>query len=182
MTSVCFLTSDGSSCAVGYSSGRITLWNTRNGCHGTEFTRHKDAINVLKVNDDMTLLCSGSNDKTAKLFKAETLEVLFSFSLESIVSAIAFDGKLVFIGIRGSNIKAFHVETYKEMHRLAKHEGRVQSIVALHVVPPGVNFELYNSGSFHVVKCARTLTMMLAEMKVLAERRQAYLGLFRRIF
>ena len=56
------LNSSGSTLAVGYSDGHITLWNTETGEEISTYTGHKKSVSCLTFDGEDALLASGSRD------------------------------------------------------------------------------------------------------------------------
>jgi translation initiation factor 3 subunit I len=68
--------------------GTIRLWDVETGKQLAESAEHKKQVNDLTLSADGTHFVTGSSDKTAKLFDAQTLECMRTFQPERPVNAV----------------------------------------------------------------------------------------------
>jgi serine/threonine protein kinase len=83
--------------AVGGASGTLLLWDAKSGQAGTSFKGHTDTVNGVAFNPDGTLLASGSDDKTVRVWNTATGQELYRQTTMSSVSNVVFspDGTLL---------------------------------------------------------------------------------------
>ncbi|KAI3500533.1 hypothetical protein L1887_36355 [Cichorium endivia] len=113
-------------------SNYTEIWRNRSGV----WIKHFDAISSLSLNEDKTLLYSGSWDKTMKVWRVSDFECLESISAhEDVINAVVagFDG-LVFSGSADGTLKVWRKESHLKRpkhyfsHTLLKQEFAVTSL------------------------------------------------------
>eukprot|EP00817_Percolomonadidae_sp_ATCC50343_P006214 CAMPEP_0117430304 /NCGR_PEP_ID=MMETSP0758-20121206/9828_1 /TAXON_ID=63605 /ORGANISM="Percolomonas cosmopolitus, Strain AE-1 (ATCC 50343)" /LENGTH=158 /DNA_ID=CAMNT_0005218159 /DNA_START=414 /DNA_END=887 /DNA_ORIENTATION=+ len=75
---------------VGYSDGKISLFDYESGKVLKTITGHDLSIKKMQVNSRNDMFITASEDKTAGLFNMRTLEKLKTFKISEIVNTAAF--------------------------------------------------------------------------------------------
>jgi WD40 repeat protein len=76
--------------AIGGANGTLMLWDAKNGVAGTTFKGHTGTVNSVAFNSDGTLLASGSDDKTVRVWNTTTGQELYERTATSSVTNVAF--------------------------------------------------------------------------------------------
>ena len=115
--------------AVGLESN-VVLLDAIKGSRTSVLCGHRDTIRSLAFSKDGTLLVSRSNDKTVKLWDAQTGGVIKTFGDDtSVVStSISPDGTTIAMGTRDGRIRLWEVRTGKS-HSITTRQDRAVTVI-----------------------------------------------------
>lgn len=133
--------------------GSLRLWDVETGQQVAESREHKKQVNDLTLSADGTHCVTGSLDKTAKVFDAQTLECLHTFSPERPVNAAVLSPLFdhVFLGggqdamsvtLTSSKAGKFETKIYHKVfgEEIGGIKGHFGPINALAMAPDGRSF------------------------------------------
>uniref|UniRef100_A0A6C0J8Z1 Uncharacterized protein n=1 Tax=viral metagenome TaxID=1070528 RepID=A0A6C0J8Z1_9ZZZZ len=96
------------------NEGYVVIWNVETGKIVNKFTFHTREIMTISCSSDGSTCASGSRDKTLKIWKIETGQVLWNFNHPRTVMASTFshNGKIVCSGDTNGNINLYNIDTF----------------------------------------------------------------------
>jgi len=92
---------------------------------------HNRTINVLAFNNLGTLLATGGDDKTVKIWDADKQNLLFQLTdFSSYITALAFhpNQQILACGDYDGNLGLYNVDTQAKLHSVPAHEEEIKSI------------------------------------------------------
>lgn len=72
-----------------YDDGSVRMWDVETGAQLKHITEHKKQINSIQYSADRTMIITASSDHTAKVYDAQTLELLKTFTSDRPLNAAA---------------------------------------------------------------------------------------------
>ena len=116
--------------AVGLGSGDITILNRATGSQAATLSEHTDIVRSLAFSQDGTLLVSGSDDKTVKLWDVQTGGVIKAFCAHThfvLSVTISVDCVTIASGSLDRTIHLWDIQT-GECHHIIKQQEGVWSV------------------------------------------------------
>ncbi|EDW74959.1 uncharacterized protein Dwil_GK15619 [Drosophila willistoni] len=117
--------------AMGYQKGSASIYKGATGDHILTCEGHKDDILGVSLNDKGTLMLTGSDDKTARLWNAQDGSLIKKFRQPTPVSSVSFDmpSKTFAIGHLDANpaISVYDIE-HLSKHPLVELRGHSRGI------------------------------------------------------
>ncbi|KAG8802085.1 translation initiation factor eIF3 subunit [Serendipita sp. 398] len=96
---------------TGHESGKLTLYNTKNGEElATNKRAHREVVTDIQLSQDRSYFITSSKDKCAKLFETKTLEELKTYATETPLNSAAIATKRPYI-LLGGGQEAMSVTT-----------------------------------------------------------------------
>ncbi|XP_068147883.1 serine-threonine kinase receptor-associated protein [Drosophila tropicalis] len=105
--------------AMGYQKGKASIYRGATGDHILTCEGHKDDILGVSLNDKATLMITGSNDKTARLWNAYDGSLIKKFRQSNPVSSVSFDMKSK--SFATGNLNANPSVSVYDIEHLSKH-------------------------------------------------------------
>jgi tetratricopeptide (TPR) repeat protein len=91
VTAISALDDDGSRLAIGKSSGFVTIWDLPGDQRIAEITGHTDSVNAIAVVKERSVIITGSDDRTIRLWDMTTGSQLLVLLSHARVSSLAVD-------------------------------------------------------------------------------------------
>jgi len=120
----------GSLAAAASASGAICIWNTTTGQLVHRLEGHTGAVRGLSLSADATLLLSGSDDETVRLWHLETGAVVKVFPAFSAVNCVAFspDRSLAACGCDDASVRLWDLAAGNGLSALSGHSASVWTV------------------------------------------------------
>lgn len=109
----------------------IRLWDAMNGTPLQTLTGHADSVYSVAFSPDGKTIASGSNDKTIKLWEANTGALKITITAQSPVESVAFsrDSKTIVSGSDDNSVGLWDATSGTLKQRLTGHKNSVHSVV-----------------------------------------------------
>jgi WD40 repeat protein len=142
---------DGRIVITSASDGTICVWDAKNGDLKRNLRGHVGAVRSVSVAGDNTVLASGGDDRSARIWSVSTLPSIVLKGHEGQATAVAFspDGRWLVSGGMDKTVRVWKTSDGKEVRTLADHRDEVY-IVA--VSPDG---RLIASGGGDMIRSGR---------------------------